>query len=327
MSNPGTATTTNGVYTVADVAELLSQVGTFFTQGNAIGVYVLELGAGNATDGVNYLMTAVTGWIAQNPGIFYAYLVPREWDANSAFLAKIPQFEGLTASTYFFVTTTLGTYSDYTDLMKCVYWKVEPPGIPATEFSLAADFYVVLSQAPNGVTRLTQVQYSYLAGVTPYPTKGNATTLYNILQAGGNYTGTGADANITLPIIQGGQTADGNPFNYWYAIDWMNLNSHIALAAAVINGSNNSLAPLDYDQPGVNSLQAVEQQIVSRAITFGIIYGPVTVTAASFADYIANNPSQFAKGNYGGLAVTFTPIRGFNTVTLNLLVTQFPSLS
>lgn len=72
-SNPGTATVF-GIVTDVDVAELISQVTTFFSQGKSASVYVLEFGAGVPADGVAALNT----YINANPQFFFSYLVPRE---------------------------------------------------------------------------------------------------------------------------------------------------------------------------------------------------------------------------------------------------------
>src|SRR3974390_1159522 len=53
LSSPG-AFTTAGVYTIEDVSELVAMATTFFAQGTSQAVYVLELGAGNASDGVTF---------------------------------------------------------------------------------------------------------------------------------------------------------------------------------------------------------------------------------------------------------------------------------
>lgn len=56
--------------------ELKDMATTFFAQGSAVGVYVLELGtAASADAGVAALQT----WITNNSGVFYAYLVPASW--------------------------------------------------------------------------------------------------------------------------------------------------------------------------------------------------------------------------------------------------------
>lgn len=120
--NPGSETTP-GTYTPRHVISLTAAVNTFFGQGSQQGVYVLELGAGDATAGV----TALTAFLALNPGFFYSYLVPRNWDGNAAFLGFLAQFESNTAKTYFHVTTTLATYQVYSALMKCVIATIEAP--------------------------------------------------------------------------------------------------------------------------------------------------------------------------------------------------------
>ena len=57
--------------------------------------------------------------------------MPREWDAASSFLTLIASYYNPTSKLYFYVTTTTGTYSSYTALMKCVAWLVQAPGTPA----------------------------------------------------------------------------------------------------------------------------------------------------------------------------------------------------
>jgi hypothetical protein len=67
-------------------AELLTMGATFFAQGNAVGVYILELGtqASNAA-----AIEALDTWIQGNPGIFYAYLAPADWDGQSEVVGSV----------------------------------------------------------------------------------------------------------------------------------------------------------------------------------------------------------------------------------------------
>src|SRR5208282_3406389 len=148
VSNPGLETVP-GIYTPEDVAELIAEVGTYFAQGSKQAVYVLEMGKLDVTSAVGIL----SAYLTANPGAFYAFLVPRPWDGNSAFLALIAQYEALTSKLYFFVTTTTGTYTAYTALMKSVFAMVEAPGVPSTEFTCAWPFYVLLSQAPSSTNK------------------------------------------------------------------------------------------------------------------------------------------------------------------------------
>lgn len=339
--NPGTATVP-GTYTPPSQGALLAKVNTFFGQGTSQAVYVLELGPSNGVTGP----TALSAWIIANPNIFYSYLVPRGWDAQANFLTLIAQYEALTAKVNFFVTTTVGTYSAYTALMSPVFAMVEAPGIPLTEFSCAAPFQHSLQYRPSSSNRVTPFNYSFLFGVTPYPTVGNSALLTNLNTANINYVGTGAEGGISNAILIGGKMADGRPFNYWYSADWIQINGTQVVANAVINGSNNPQNPLYYEQNGINRLQDVLVDKVRDGITFGLANGTVAraaldgpdfglaldndvyldqdvVNAVPFITYTKENPDAYKAGNYGGLSVAWIPQRGFDHIIFNIQITDF----
>lgn len=341
--NPGTETLP-GNYTPPGQGELVSMVGSFFAQGTNQSVYVLELGAGDATAGPSALGT----FIAANPGQFYSYLVPRLWDASAGLLALLAANENLSSKTYFFITTTISTYVAYSNLMKAAFLMVEAPGIPLSEFSLAAPYQVSLNYAPSSGNRMTPFAFSDLFGVTPYPTKGNQALLTTLKAANVSIVGTGAEGGISNTIILWGAMADGNDFTYWYSVDWIQLNASRAIANAVFNGSNNPLNPLYYNQPGINVLQDVVVQTVKNGITFGLATGTVTraaldgpvftenldsgayidqdvVNAVPFITWTTENPSDYAAGRYGGLSVVWIPQRGFKQIIFNIQVTSFIS--
>jgi hypothetical protein len=341
------------VVTVEDVAELVAMNSTFFGMGNAVGVYVLELGPGNPNDGI----TALTAFFAGNvPQMFYSFLMPRAW-GSATYAAAVQTFvaayQSLTAKRYFHITALLATYASFTALDKCVILTVEAPAVAAawlagaaTEFSAAAGFYEALNNNPSTASMVAPSAFSYLYGVTPYPTQGNATTLAALQTAAVNVVGTGAEGGIATAIWLYGTTLDGNDFSYWFAVDWVQINSDIGLSNAVINGSNNPLAPLYYSQPGIDTLQAREASIMKQAIGYGLALGQlvttqlsapafaaavaagtysgqVVVNAIPFSTYVAANPSDYPAGIYRGLQVAFTPNRGFKQIIVNLNVANF----
>ena len=176
-SNPG-AVSTQGAYTPEDVSELVQMATTYFAQGNANAVWVLELGAGNANDGV----AALTAYLTANPnniyaayaggaaGYFYAYLVPRTWDANANFLTLIASYENNTARTYFFTTTTLTTYTAYTSLMKDVYAMIESPVLgvyPANTLTAISWTLGVVTATTTTAHGVAVGQWFQISGVTP----------------------------------------------------------------------------------------------------------------------------------------------------------------
>ena len=342
VSNPGTATV-QGKYTPEDVNELLAMATTFFAQGSQQAVYVLELGAGNATDGA----AALTTWLTANPGIFYSYLVPRTWDANSSFLSLLASFESTTAKTYFYITSTVGTYTSYTALMKCAFVMIEAPGVAGSlEFSNASAFWVTLNYNPSNTNKVTPTAFSYVYGVTPYPVKGNGALFASLKTAGVNIIGTGAEGGISNAMLLWGTTMDVRDFTYWYSVDWVQINIDLAVANAVINGSNNPINPLYYNQDGINRLQATAVKVMNSGVAFGLVLFPpkstnilgdvlgqnlengvyngyTVVNAVPFIPYSQSNPGDYKIGKYAGLSTVYTPNRGFTNIVFNINVTDF----
>lgn len=339
-TNPGTETSP-GTYTPPNQGELIAMVDTYFGQGTNNGVYVLELGAGDGTAGP----PALTTFINANPGIFYSYLVPRNWDATAALLSLLAGYEAIDSQTYFYITTTSANLSNYTSTMKCVLALVEAPSIPLTEFTLAADFAHNLAYAPTSSNKMTPNAFSYQYGVTAYPSQGNASTLAAILAADASFIGTGAEGGLSQTLIRNGTTADGEDFAWWYSADWLQINTDRAVSAAIINGSNNTLAPLYYNQSGINTLQDTVVEVVKQAIAAGLANGTIIQTALDPATFAANlkaglyagmnvvnavpfpiytqqNPNDYGNKKYAGLSVVYIPMNGFTQVVINVDVTN-----
>jgi len=342
-SNPGTATVF-GIVTDADVAELIAQVTTFFAQGKSASVYVLEFGPGVPADGV----TALGTYINTNPQFFFSYLVPREWDTEPTFKTFVGQFNTPSALVKFFVTTTISTYTNWTSLNSCVFAHVEAPGLPATEFTCAAAFYVTLNYNPSSAQQVGPLCFSFVYGVTPYPTVGNSALLTSLKAANINYVATAAEGGLTNTMLVWGHMLDGNPFNYWYTIAWAIINLDANIANEVINGSNNVLAPLYYNQQGITRLENRGAQTLRSGVSYGLILGQVIVVSMAQADFVAAinagtyagnavinaipfasynsaNPSDYSIGKYAGLSAALTPARGFEQIIFNLNVTNFVS--
>ncbi len=321
--------------------ELTQMSATFFAQGSQQAVYVLELGSATPAQGVDDL----DDWIAANPGTFYSYLVPRSWGGETTWADYLDALDGTTAKTYGFTTVTVDQSAAFAGA-KAAFCVVESPDVPSTEFTAAGPFWVTLNYAPSSTNRVTTLAFAYLSGVTAYPLAGNAAVLATLKAAGVNYVGTGAEGGISNTVLFWGTTMDLRPFNYWYSVDWVQITGSQAIANAVINGSNDAINPLYYNQNGINRLQQVLATVMSSGITFGLVLGNVqqtaldasafqvavddgtfdgstAVNAVPFRAYTAANPSDYADGVYDGLSVVYTPARGFESITFNVNVTDF----
>ena len=318
---------------------------TWFAQGSANGVYVLELGESTIVNGPALLTT----WLTNNVATVYGLVVPRPWDnyapAQTAFITLASAYESTTSKTYFFTTTTNSTYTNYSNLEKSLYTKIEYSGKLSTEYDVASDAWNVANYNPSPTNKVSPLAFSYVYDVTPYPTAGASTLFAAWKAAGVNWVGTGSEGGISTAIIFWGTTMDVNPFNYWYSVDWVSINLDLQVANTIINGSNNPINPLYLNQDGINRLQTAVSGVMNSAITFGLALGQVVLTtldgptfgaalnagtfagqvvinAVPFASYYTANPGQYKTGTYNGLSVTFTPLRGFESVTINVNVTN-----
>jgi hypothetical protein len=340
VANPGTVTV-QGTYTVPGQSELLDQVSTFFEQGGSQAVYVLELGAADGSTGPALLTT----WLANNPGQYYSFLLPHNWDGTSGLTSLLNLYTAPTAKTYFFVTTTASTYTSYSATQKCVVALVPTPGRPLTEDPLAAAFQHALNYAPSSTNRMTPFAFSYLYSVTAYPTSGNAALLTTLKANYTNYVGTGAEGGISNTILLWGKTRDGQDFAWWYSADWIQINCDLNTSNVVISQSQNPSNPLVYDQQGIDRLQDTAVATVTSAITYGLATGTVTrtsldpitfannlddgvyagqnvVNAVPFATYVAENPNDYPIGRYAGLQVVYLPQNGFQQIVFNINITN-----
>lgn len=325
----------------AGTVELQQMVTTFFAQGRQLSVYVLELGPGTPAQGVTFL----GAYIPASPQFFYAYLVPRSWAAEATFEPFAATFEATTAKTYFYATVTAATYAAFANV-KSVNMLIESPLAAATEFQHAADFWVTLNNKPSGTNKVTPLNLAFLLGVTAYPTDGTAALLQTLNAANVSFVGTGAEGGISDTILIGGNFADGNPFKYWYSVDWAQINLQRNLTAYLINGANNPQNPVDYNQDGINGGQQVLVSTMNQGITNGLVLNPVKATTYSatdfeaalesdalgalslvnadpFPSYVTENPNDYAAGVYDGYSIDFTPLRGFESITINMSVSQF----
>ena len=323
VSDPGSSTV-EGTLQLSNTLELAAMGNTFFAQGSTVSVFVLELGTTTVADGV----TALNLYIEENVNHlptsptpqFYSYLLPKTWDVSDA-QVMAAQYEGTTAQVYFYVTTTLATYSGW-DGIKSVFAALQSPSAPAIEFSTAAMYWASLSYDPSASNLAHPFEYTYVYSVTPYVLSN--TQQVTLLANGVNWVGTGAQGGISNTLIEGGTYMDLNPFNYWYCVDWLSINVAQALSAAIINGSNLPTNPLYYNQAGINTLQKVAQATVNNGISFGLILSPANVNATPFTTYVAQHPGDYATGTYNGLSLTFVPLRGFSSITIYLTASNIP---
>lgn len=340
-SNPG-AETTPGTSTLWAVAELQQMYNTYFAGSGVRAVSVLELGVGIAVDGIAELAAFITSVLGTSDA-YYSYLVPREWDNVTEYLTLARAYEAPDKELYFFTTTTLTNRAVYAAI-KSVFALVESPDIDNNEFSCAAPFGTTLKQNPSNTNKVPPLSYTPCFGTTPYPVRGNQAELSELADANVNWIGTGAEGGVSTDILFQGKMSDGNFWNFWYSVDWAQINMDLALANEVINGSATSLNPLYYNQKGIDRLQNRAGRVAQQGIGYGLgngqvlltklsseqfqenynagLYaGKIVINAVPFATYAAANPGDYGIGKYAGISCIWIPQLPFLNIFFDLNAT------
>lgn len=342
-SNPGSETTP-GTVALGAVNELLDMGTTYFAGNGVVAVNVLELGEAEVTPGVATLTTFIASVLGSSQQQ-YAYLIPRQWDDNAAFLALCENSTAVNAMLYFYTTTTVANRAVYSGPgYKCVIAEVEAPGVAATEFSLASAFGTALKQNPSSTNKVPPLSYAPSFGTTAYPLRGNQSVFQELANANVGWVGTGQQGGVSGNILFQGKMSDGNFWNFWYSVDWAQINMNLALANEVINGSATNLNPLYYNQAGINRLQNRAVQTAAQGVAAGLgngqviatklpieqflanynagnYAGQIVVNAEPFLPYSEENPDDYGIGRYAGLACVWIPQNPFLNIVFNLMAT------
>lgn len=299
--------------------DLVTAVEEFFAQGSSVATYILELGdkGGVVADEV----AALNAYIQEPLLQFYAYLVPEPWKEDPDFISLAKLYTSNESTLYFFVLSDNPTDTNYVSPYASIksIAAVADDTYPETNAAAAA-MWNFISASPSEINKVPPMAFRYLQAVNANKAKSNI--LKTMEKQNINYVGTGAEGGISNTILLKGVFSDGNDMTYWYSVDWIQINCDIALANEVINGSNNPINPLYYDQDGIDRLQLRAQGVFDTGGTYGLVNGSPKVGAIGFQTYVKDNPNDYKIGRYAGLSATYTPMRGFVEIVFNINVTM-----
>lgn len=344
-TDPG-ASTVLGTALVGPQLYLMAADATWWAQGNnQTGYYLFESGTVVVAD----CLDAVQTYLEANPQTIYNWgFLPGVDADSSAYIAFALLHNSLTSIIKLYLPVTSSTYATYAteDTLRNTFAMIQSPGANvSTELDITSFMQYMTAFSPTTTNKLPPSQYTYLNAVTAYSPLPQS-TVDAFIEGNINFVTTGAEGGISNTILVPGKNLDGTPANVGYSIDWVQINMNTDLANAVINGSNNPISPLYYNQDGINFLQQVAAVTADRAIATGLALGRVIVTsltssdfarnlslglyrgnfvinAVPFSDYTSINPSDYANGLYGGFAAAYVPQYGFEHIVFNLNVTQF----
>lgn len=308
-----------GTYSLPFSDDIISATDAFFAQGKSMGVYLLELGFQKYK--IADEVAALNSYIQEHFIKFYAYLVPEYWGGDENFISFAKSHASNDAKKYFFIRVITPKNTNYATPYKGIksIIAIADDTYPKTN-AAAAVMWNFVSASPSEVNKVPPMAFRFLQAVNANKAKDNI--LKTMVAQNINYVDTGAEGGISNTILVKGVTSDGNDMTYWYSVDWVQINVDMALASEVINGSNNPINPLYYNQDGIDRLQQRAQSVFNTGVAYGLVNGQTQVNAIPFKTYVKNNPNDYGIGRYAGLSATYTPMRGFTAVIFNINVTM-----
>jgi hypothetical protein len=69
----------------------------------------------------------------------------------------------------------------------------------------------------------------------------------------------------------------------------------------------------------------LESTQFSQNLNAGVYDGNIVINAVPFPAYTTANPGDYRIGVYDGLSITYPPLRGFESITVDINVTDFVS--
>jgi len=349
INQPSQLTAHLPLVATADSLALVQSVNDYFAMGADTALYILETGisgtgVGALADNIAY----VSGWIAAHPQTLYAYAVPVGWHLETTFLTLVNAYNNFSTTPTIFLATV--GHADFATIASNPAHNLALTTNPTETRNTAAmsQLYAITRRSPADNPRsVAPFTMQGMKGAPQFPRLDNDALFQTFENANIGYPISGREAGDPETFLKGGRTTDGKPLDWRYSVDWARINAQQAIAALVINGSKiGTLAPLWYNQEGIDRLQAVvlgvgnigvsarlfagATELHERAtydfladVANGVYAGNVAINAEPLQLYKANNPTHYQQQLYAGLSMSLTPLHGFYTIVFNLNVVNF----
>lgn len=167
----------------------------------------------------------------------------------------------------------------------------------------ASSYFDLSSDNPS-----SPLNFKTISGVTPIPIPLPAKKL--LIQNGITF----ADEMAGQVVIMNGRQMDGKPWEYYYNYYHIEFELKKKLSLLILNGVNNPVSALKYDQDGIDTIKANILSVLESEVALGTLtaygkswdsntnsfVGQSEVTAPEFYSYIAANPENYANEIIGG---------------------------
>lgn len=280
---------------------------------------------------------ALKNFINDKISVNYFYLCPSSWYSVSSGLNTLANdYNNETSHQYFMITATPdvdpstdSTFKAFSGMksMMVVYDNSDDDFIKSN--SLAGAILGVIASTKfdiNATNKASPLNYKTLNGYKFKSLKNNF--LQNLINAPCNFVFD----EIGLPTIGNGRYTDGSTFEYWYQWDITQLALNAKISTMIIQGVNNPNYVIQYNQQGIDTLNASIKSVLTNQQSMGIVnqfaqgvnttnnelIGEGDIIAIDFNTYISEFPEDYENEVYKGISFFLRIGRYIRQVVINV---------
>ena len=303
---------------------------SYFGQNNAGSAIVLETTGADVPAAVANLATYIT---TANKRV-YKYSVPNTFYNEATFATLVGTYTGLALSSSQYFSSEINTtplpsvdpiFAAFKDKRNYMGFFPSPTITEAVDGAitgiLASPVYNV-----SATNLFTQVSNKLCNNITPNDTLPKATYI-DLAENNVIWVQTVA----TQVVVAGGTYLDNTGWEYYYSSDLLQFNMENAVQQALINGANNPLQRIAYDNAGVLTLKSVIEGSVRNLVAAGgatdfgtgldvnnVIVGSGEINYIPYAIYRRDNYVNYTEGKYDAYSLAIDITRFILQVTINI---------
>lgn len=301
----------------ATATEFSKSIQGYFNYSGNRSVNVLELGQVSETTTLQTQATQIDTIIKSGLHRSYMYLIPRSfYIENSPIVSIMQEYTKETSAQYFMISTTADVTTDavatqFKNLKSC--FLVYDNSDTSQNINLAGSILGILASSKfdiSGNNKASPLNFKILQGFKFNPI--NRVLLNKLTQYPANFIFN----EVGYATIGNGRYTNGDAWDYWYQWDLTQLALQQKITQLLINGVNNPVNVIRFDQQGIDIINASVKSTLSEYIQLGCIntyamalnpanntlIGLNNINTIDFNTYISQYPDKYQNEIYDGIS-------------------------
>lgn len=313
-----TPTTLSSILKEAQTStEFSKSIQGYFNYSGNRSVNVLELGQVSDTNTLQAQATQLDTIIKSGLNRSYMYLIPTSFYVeNSPVVSIMQEYTKETSAQYFMISTTSDVTTDnvatqFKGLKSC--FLVYDNSDTTQNINLAGSILGIMASNKfdiSGNNKASPLNFKILQGFKFNPI--NRVLLNGLTQYPANFIFN----EVGYATIGNGRYTDGFAWDYWYQWDLTQLALQQKITQLLINGVNNPVNVIRFDQQGIDIINASVKSTLSEYIQLGCIntyamalnpanntlIGLNNINTIDFNTYISQYPEKYQNEIYDGIS-------------------------